>query len=766
MAASAAPPPLHSGLDYLVVLDLEAICDDPADSYRHEIVELPWLVFDLATNTPRDHKQIFIAPLWNANPNPPPDAVRGLGTDVVFADSLADAILHFDTYIYQSFVVTGKSFYLLTDGPWDLKDLLFVEAARKAVILAPYFRTYINLRADFQRCFPAAPPPTDRKTMFSYLNISTEPRASGLEECAALASVVQCLLQAGHVFSQPEFVSDYEWSTIPNRIPAVATPLASAVPVGGIIRLRGLPWTCIEQDIVEFLNGIAIVPAGIHFVRNAHGKATGEAFVQLDSAKGVSLALSRHKEMMGRRYIEVFKSSPVDMSNHLGRADARRYLNAAHIHSNKGHPSTSVMGQTPTQAYSSTASQSSQVSVGSSGVDYGPVSTFPPHAAIGMMSSANVASHNFSSGSSSLLSHSLGLSSRTVVDPASTIPLNHSSVIPAGAIGSSYIVKVVGLPKNTAADDLLPLFDDLEIVGTGIHIVTGGTNEIECTGEAYVELTSEAWAKKAITRSGATVTVATGINPGSPIPTVPVEIRRSSAAQLRAALAHQASAEEKVHEKQKDRGKRNGTAPKGTKGHKGSPVSTRYFLRIRNIDDKMRTEDVRKLFESFGTGDDDVKFIKGSAGNGNLPSGEKMQSKGRVARVTFRSKEARDTAMFSIEKGALGGQQVYLEDGGNDTRSHKPAIDKSPGGAADGSVEGGDRVVRMRGLPYTSTDEDIVQFFDGYTIAPGGISRGKDRHGRASGEAWVTFVSEEDAKNVVSTLDKAHMGSRYIELKF
>lgn len=318
-------------LDYLVILDLEATCDDPTDPHRPEIVEFPWLVYDLATQTVLDHKQIFITPRWNANPNPPPDAVRGLGADVAFAPSLADALFQFDAYVYQSFVVTGKSFYLVTDGHWDLTYYLFSEAARKAVALAPHFRTYINLRTEFSRCYPHAPVPTDRRTMFSFLDISTRLRLSGLEECMALAAVVTRLLKDGHRFTQPEMISDHDWATMP----AVATPVAAAVPVGGIVRLRGLPWACTESEVEQFLSGIPIVPSGVHFVRNSQGKPTGEAFVQLETPDAVTLALARDKQSMGKRYIEVFKSSPMDMANHLGRAEARRHMHpSGHAHSN------------------------------------------------------------------------------------------------------------------------------------------------------------------------------------------------------------------------------------------------------------------------------------------------------------------------------------------------------------------------------------------------------------------------------------------------
>ncbi|CAN8070839.1 unnamed protein product, partial [Agarophyton chilense] len=318
--ASVAAPPPH----FLVIVDMETTCDDASDPRRPEVVELPWLVYHVPTRTVVDTKQLFVAPRWNVNPNPPPDAVRALGTDVAFAPSLRHALMHFDTYLYRSFVLSAKSFVLATDGHWDIAHVLLPDAAQKALTLAPHFRSFVDLRADFSRCYPMAPTAVDRKTIFSYLHISTAPRASGLDECAALGALVTRLLADGHAFDRRVVLSDYEWATLPASVPAVATAVATAVGVGAIVRLRGLPWTCSEADVAHFLGGIALVPNGIHLVTNAHGKRSGEAFVQLESADGVALALARHKHMLGRRYIEVFNSSPLDMANHLGRACHKR----------------------------------------------------------------------------------------------------------------------------------------------------------------------------------------------------------------------------------------------------------------------------------------------------------------------------------------------------------------------------------------------------------------------------------------------------------
>mmetsp|Transcript_34670 Transcript_34670/g.76260 ORF Transcript_34670/g.76260 Transcript_34670/m.76260 type:complete len:284 (+) Transcript_34670:937-1788(+) len=89
------------------------------------------------------------------------------------------------------------------------------------------------------------------------------------------------------------------------------------------------------------------------------------------------------------------------------------------------------------------------------------------------------------------------------------------------------------------------------------------------------------------------------------------------------------------------------------------------------------------------------------------------------------------------------------------------------GGAGAGAGEGGGSgahvVVKMRGLPYSASESDIVSFFGGLRICANGVSIGKDANGRASGEAHVEFCSEHDASAAMS-LNRQRIGSRYIEL--
>ncbi|KAK7113546.1 heterogeneous nuclear ribonucleoprotein F-like [Littorina saxatilis] len=76
-----------------------------------------------------------------------------------------------------------------------------------------------------------------------------------------------------------------------------------------VVKLRGLPFGCSKEEIAQFFTGFEIVPNGIMLPEDRLGRSTGEAFVQFASQEIAEKALGKHKERIGHRYIEIFKSS-------------------------------------------------------------------------------------------------------------------------------------------------------------------------------------------------------------------------------------------------------------------------------------------------------------------------------------------------------------------------------------------------------------------------------------------------------------------------
>ena len=75
-----------------------------------------------------------------------------------------------------------------------------------------------------------------------------------------------------------------------------------------------------------------------------------------------------------------------------------------------------------------------------------------------------------------------------------------------------------------------------------------------------------------------------------------------------------------------------------------------------------------------------------------------------------------------------------------------------------------DNVVRLRGLPYDATKEDVANFFgDEFDIVEDGILLPLAKDGRSSGQAYVQFTNDEDAKKALEK-NRQHMGHRYVEV--
>jgi len=60
---------------------------------------------------------------------------------------------------------------------------------------------------------------------------------------------------------------------------------------------------------VEVLDG----EDGILFVHQADGRSTGDAFVLFGSDESANKALSKHRQCIGNRYIELFKSTTAEV---------------------------------------------------------------------------------------------------------------------------------------------------------------------------------------------------------------------------------------------------------------------------------------------------------------------------------------------------------------------------------------------------------------------------------------------------------------------
>ncbi|EFX70109.1 hypothetical protein DAPPUDRAFT_202511, partial [Daphnia pulex] len=101
-----------------------------------------------------------------------------------------------------------------------------------------------------------------------------------------------------------------------------------------IVRMRGLPYDCTAKQVVEFFEsggedvGSTVLDgdSGVLFVKKHDGRATGDAFVMFATEEEGSKALAKHRDIIGSRYIELFRSTTAEVQQVLNRSmDPRTY---------------------------------------------------------------------------------------------------------------------------------------------------------------------------------------------------------------------------------------------------------------------------------------------------------------------------------------------------------------------------------------------------------------------------------------------------------
>nr|KAF6285604.1 epithelial splicing regulatory protein 2 [Myotis myotis] len=109
---------------------------------------------------------------------------------------------------------------------------------------------------------------------------------------------------------------------------------------------------------------------------------------------------------------------------------------------------------------------------------------------------------------------------------------------------------------------------------------------------------------------------------------------------------------------------------------------------------------------------------------------------------------------------------LHLLEGPNDQLFSKPEVIKQKyetGPCSKAEVVDSETVVRARGLPWQSSDQDVARFFKGLNIARGGVALCLNAQGRRNGEALIRFVDSEQ-RDLALQRHKHHMGVRYIEV--
>jgi RNA recognition motif-containing protein len=491
---AAAGRAMADDLDCLVLLDFQVT--GLTTGGTGEIIEFPWIVFDLATGSVAEERRVLVKPSGGA-----PGAESDITPEMLAsAEPLQACIADFNKYAYTTFTAENKDFMIVTAGQETMATLAR-EAAGKGLKLAAHFKQWIDVRDDFATHYKTGP--LDLSGMLEHIEKARDVKP-GLTSCKCISEVVAALHSGGAKFSsaqRPPAPSASSTSTGATAGGDDASGDASAADI--VVRLRGMPFTAAETELREFLAPVEPADGAVHVI-------SGVGFVELATEEEASAVIAKHREMMGTRYIECFRSSRPEMQAALGAASdsAARlpdYDEKGVCIRMRGLPYSAKV-ENIQQFFDGLAIKDGGIHLMTGGDGR------PSGEAYVQFETPEDNSKAMEKNKESMGGRYVELFEEKQSVMANAIGRTHSK-LPAGpATGYSglgfgheeAVVRLRGLPFTATLQDIKEFFKDFGVAERGVQLVPGQT-PTRPSGEAYVEFKTVAGATRALSKNRETM---------------------------------------------------------------------------------------------------------------------------------------------------------------------------------------------------------------------------------------------------------------------
>ncbi|KAJ1459690.1 hypothetical protein M885DRAFT_510884 [Pelagophyceae sp. CCMP2097] len=146
--------------------------------------------------------------------------------------------------------------------------------------------------------------------------------------------------------------------------------------------------------------------------------------------------------------------------------------------------------------------------------------------------------------------------------------------------------------------------------------------------------------------------------------------------------------------------------------------------------------------------------------------------------AVFDSEAGADDAVLKYHKMKMGSRwihlstttrgEIYASQTTGDDADNNVLVQQQPAQTESGVVSLPDpssdvAVLRLRGLPYDATTRQVADFFGAWSVEETAVFLVAP-DGRPSGEAFVTFVSHDSARDASEQMHKKDMGGRWVEI--
>ncbi|CAF4327937.1 unnamed protein product [Rotaria sp. Silwood2] len=312
---------------YLCLFSLitAGLLDEDMGSDEQEIIEMIYLIIDTDERKMVTLYRQYIRPSFIETLNDEYKQTSGIDETLLFLSDLDlnEALKKFDKFLRDRYLHPdfGVNLTFVCENCLSLRQCLHTESVKKSTIPLPsYYWSYFDLRHEFQymyktnECY-------NTNTMLENLSI---PPIDEIDYCMRhvrhMELIVYQMLNDGYRFEKPEQI-------MVNLQQGICS-LEDNIEESTVVRARGLPWQCTDQDVAKFFRGLDIEKGGVALCLSSQGRRNGEALVRFVSTEHRELALRRHKHHIGQRYIEVYKATGRDFLNVAGgsNSEAQAFL--------------------------------------------------------------------------------------------------------------------------------------------------------------------------------------------------------------------------------------------------------------------------------------------------------------------------------------------------------------------------------------------------------------------------------------------------------
>ncbi|KAG9478791.1 hypothetical protein GDO78_012446 [Eleutherodactylus coqui] len=342
--------------DYLVILFTTTAGANCAKlgSDEKEVIQLLWKVIDLANQKVGELHEVGVRPDHLELTEECKEATKLEAESLYLAPQLEQALQQFNQSVGNEINIgVGTSFCLCTDGQLHIRQVLHPEASKKNILLPECFYSFFDLRKEFKKCCPGSCETSelDVTAMASYLGLEKQDMQvpHGASEVDTMGDIIVTLISKpyNHKFADPERVNykfesgtcskleiiddntiirarGLPWQSSDQDIARTSNEVAQFLSKENqvIVRMRGLPFTATAEEVLTFFGQHCPVTGGkegILFVTYPDGRPTGDAFVLFACEEYAQNALKKHKDLLGKRYIELFRSTAAEVQQVLNR---------------------------------------------------------------------------------------------------------------------------------------------------------------------------------------------------------------------------------------------------------------------------------------------------------------------------------------------------------------------------------------------------------------------------------------------------------------